>query len=454
MRFYAAVFAAAALVGGIAGARYNAAAQETKNAEKTQTGAAFSPENLAKMREFAEVFRIVKKNYVEEVSDEKLMENAIRGMIEGLDPHSAYFAAEDLGAFRKSMRAEEYGGVGIYIGEKNGWIEIISPIDNTPAARAGLRAGDIIVKIDGDGARGLGIDKAVERMRGKEGAIIVLEVVTPGGEDRRPRKVELRREKITAPTAVGGVAEPDYAYLRINRFQHETVGDLVKVLNKVYEKNGRPLRGIVLDLRNNPGGLLDSSAGVAAVFLPKGVTVVSDRGRGEENYLVAEASKYRGLRNPEEVKKVRLAVLVNNGSASASEIVAGALQDHRRAVIVGRRTYGKASVQSLLRLPSTDKKTGVKLTTARYFTPLGRSIQAVGIEPDIEVAAQKSVEPAEDDFTLSEKDLPRHLENEESDAENSESSEDAPDEKPFIPKDDHQYDQALVALKALAVAGN
>ena len=449
-RFYAALLAVAAFLGGgLITVHYNAAPSAV-----AQEANGFSAENLQKMREFSEIFQIVRDNYVEEISEEELMEHAIRGMIQGLDPHSAYFTTEYLDAFQKSIQAEEYGGLGIYIGEKNGWVEVISPIDGTPASRAGLGAGDLIVKIGDISTQDMAIDKAVELMRGKVGEPVVLEVLTPG--ESQARKVELRREKITAPTALGALAEPDYGYLRLNRFQRETVADTVKILNKLYEENGRPLRGIILDLRNNPGGLLGSSVGVGSIFLPEGVTVVSDRGRGNEDYLTANAKRYPGLNNEDEVKSVRLAVLVNNGSASASEIVAGALQDHRRAVIIGRRTYGKASVQSLITLPSTKQKTGIKLTTARYFTPFGRSIQAVGIKPDIEVFAAKSVEAAEDNFTLSEKDLPRHLENEQDEQESGDAETTAESDKsaPFIPQNDHQYDQALVVLKALSVAGN
>ncbi len=452
MRFFAIALTFAAFLGGaVFTARQNAAPSAA--AQESAGGADFSPEHLQKIREFSEVFRLVKDNYVEEISDEKLMENAIRGMIQGLDPHSAYFAAKDLESFQKSIRAEEYGGLGLYVGEKDGFIEIISPIDGTPAMRAGLRAGDLILKIDGTTTQDMGIDAAVELMRGKAGEIIILEVFSPGAT--RARKVELRREQITAPTATGAIAEADYGYLRVNRFQQETVDDLVKVINKLYAENGRPLRGMVLDLRNNPGGLLDSSIGVASIFLPEDAAVVSDRGRNGENSFTAHPRLHRGLKNKELIKTLPLAVLVNNGSASASEIVAGALQDHKRAVIIGRRTYGKASVQSLLRLPANNK-IGVKLTTARYFTPLGRSIQAVGIKPDIDVAFIRQTaeaEEEEDDFTFSEKDLPRHLENLQQE-ESSETGAAETESAPFLPRNDNQYAQALVVVKALAVTGN
>ena len=428
---------------------------------QTDEFAAFAQEEektefpLERMREFAEVFRIIQENYVDEVSEERLMENAIRGMIGGLDPHSQYLTEQHLASFEKGIHAEEYGGVGIYIGERDGWVEIISPIDDTPAARAGLLPGDIVIKIDGHTTQGMAIDEAVRRMRGKVDTVVSLDVVTPGGENR---PAILRRETIAAPTAVASLAEPDYGYLRINRFQVETVADTIKAVNKLYAENGRPLRGLVLDLRNNPGGLLDTSLGVASIFLPSGVTVVSDRGRERANHLVAAANRHHGLQNETEVKQVRMVALVNNGSASASEIVAGALQDHKRAVIMGERTYGKASVQSFLRLPSTSRKTGVKLTTARYFTPLDRSIQAVGIEPDITVFAASSVEEPEDGLVFRESDLARHLQNEDGEiaddnSEDAAANPNANNESPFIPQDDYQYDQAMVVLKALAVGG-
>ena len=406
---------------------------------------------LAKMREFTEVFHIIKESYVEEISDDALIENAIRGMLDGLDPHSAYLSAESVAAFEKSIHAEEYGGVGIYIGERDGWVEVVSPINDTPAARAGLRPGDIVVKIDGQSTQGMEINTAVGMIRGEIESAVSLDILTPGADSAR--MVILLREKIVAPTAVASLAEPDYGYLRINRFQRETVADTIKAIDKLYAENGAPLRGLILDLRNNPGGLLETSIGIASIFLPEGVTVVSDRNRNGANHLQASANYYHGLENKEEIKKVRIVALVNNGSASASEIVAGALQDHRRAVIVGQRTYGKASVQSFLRLPSAANKTAIKLTTARYFTPLDRSIQAVGITPDIPVFAANSVKQEnENGIILRESDLAGHLENPQlQDGETPEKTETA--DTPFIPQDDHQYDQALLVLKALAIGG-
>lgn len=405
---------------------------------------------LEKMREFAEIFGQIKETYVDEVSDEQLMENAIRGMLRGLDPHSNYFVAKQLDEFQKSLSGEVFGGLGIFVGEKNNVIEVISPIDGTPAARAGLRPGDLILKIDGKPTQQMGIDAAVGLMRGVVGSIVTLDIITPGS-DNKPRLVELRRESIVAPSTMAALIEPDYGYLRINRFQVQTTEDTVKSINKLYSDNGRSLRGLILDLRNNPGGLLDSSIGVASIFLHDNETAVISRERQREEAFITRKSYYSGLQYVDEIKNVKLVVLVNNGSASAAEIVAGALQDHQRGVIIGSQTYGKASVQQLQRLHATDNKTAIKLTTARYYTPANRSIQAVGIKPDIEVFAAPSVEaPDDDNFTLREADLAGHLEN-------TQTPEILPKPEPaaapFIPQNDYQYDQALVVLKALAITG-
>ena len=435
--------AAALLLGG-----YLAAQFHNFSARADERAAALP---LEKMREFSEIFKIVKDHYVDEISDQELMENAIRGMVQGLDPHSAYFSEKNLASFEKSIRAEEYGGVGIFIGQKDGWVEVISPIGGGPAARAGMDSGDLILKIDGTATNKMRLDEASERMRGKIGNVVTLEVLTRG--DEGPRSVELRREKITAPTAVAALAEPDFGYLRLSRFQQQTVEDAIRSVNKLYADNGRPLRGLILDLRNNPGGLLDVSIGFASIFLPDGAAVVSDRSRRADHEFKAGSDRHEGLQHEADVKSVRIVALVNGGSASASEIVAGALQDHKRAVIMGEPTYGKASVQSLMRLISTKQKTGLKLTTARYFTPSGRSIQAVGIEPDIAVESGASFEPDSPGFALREENLARHLENTQQSPTNAEAEEDG-DNIPFIPRNDHQYDQALVVLKALTVAGS
>ena len=434
--------------GGFLMARYQ---QQGYIEASAQENAAFP---LEKMQELSSIINIIKKSYVDDIPTEELIENAIRGMVSGLDPHSTYLSGNQLKQFEKSIRAEQYGGIGIYVGKKGDWIEIISPIDSTPAARAGLKTGDLIIKINGLSTQTMDIDKAVSLMRGEIGEIIALDVLTPGNS---PRAIELRREQITAPTAVAGLAESGYGYLRINRFQAETVADTVESINKLYEENDGELNGLILDLRNNPGGLLDVSIGVASIFLPDGVTVVSDRSRYAKNDYLAHKRKYKGLKNEESIKNLNMVILVNNGSASASEIVAGALQDYKRAVILGTQTYGKASVQSFLPLSrDSNKRAAVKLTTARYFTPLDRSIQAVGITPDIVVAPQESIKEKDDDISLREKDLEGHLENPqgESTTESESEDEEKTDIQPFIPQNDHQFDQALLVLKSLFIVGN
>ena len=450
-RFFAAVLIFA-LAAGFAGGRLAPPSPAFPFAEAlAQTGEHSLP--LDKLREFSEVFQLIKSNYVDEVGDDELIEAAMRGMAERLDPHSAYFSSEELERFARGLSGEKYGGLGIYIGQRDGWIEVISPIDDTPAARAGIRERDLILKIDGVSTQGMSIEDAVNRMRGKVGEGITLEVFSEGEE---PRAVSLVRAEIVTPSVRAGLVEKDYGYIRIAQFQNQTVADLVKGLNSLARKNRAPLKGLILDLRRNPGGVLTSSIGVASVFLPVGAVVVSDRGRAKaEKEFTAQAHYYRGLENSEAVKRAPMIVLVDSGSASASEIVAGALQDHRRAVLVGTRTYGKASVQQIMHLRSTEGKTGVKLTTARYFTPLGRSIQAKGVEPDVAVAPGPGVEQTEEGVVLREADIVGHLENPEGEEEESagaDEDEDAEQRPAFIPRDDFQFDQGLIILKALAVA--
>ena len=415
-----------------------------------------NPLPMEKLAEFSEVFQLIKASYVDEVSDDELIESAIRGMTGRLDPHSAYFNTDELQRFSRGLSGEKYGGLGIYIGQREGWIEVIAPIDDTPAARAGIRERDLILKVDGVSTQGMSIEDAVNRMRGKVGEEIVLEVFTEGS-DARP--VTLVRAEIITPSVRAGLIEKDYGYVRISQFQNQTVADLVKGMNSLARKNNGPLKGLILDLRRNPGGVLTGSIGVAAVFLPEGELVVSDRGRAKaEKKFIAQAHYYRGLENAEAVKAAPMIVLVDSGSASASEIVAGALQDHRRAVLVGTRTYGKASVQQIMHLRTTEGKTGVKLTTARYFTPLGRNIQAKGVEPDVAVAPGPGVKQTEEGVVLREADIANHLENPEGEAPaadeggQDEKKEEQQQRPAFIPSNDFQFDQGLIILKALAVA--
>ena len=444
--------------GGAAAGRY----YDIGFAQAAQSGESLP---LVKLRELAEAIERIRASYVDDVSREELMESAVRGVLEGLDPHSSYLSEKDLAAFQGSLSGEEYGGVGIYLGENNGWIEIIAPLDGLPADRAGLAAGDLIVRINGISAHKMPIDKAAELMRGKVGDMLDLEVLRPS--DNSKHKVALRRENIITPSVVSGLAEPGYGYIRISRFQNHTVDDLLKSVESLYRKSGGKLRGLILDLRNNPGGVLHTSIGAASLFLPPGVVVVSDRGRGRDAQTYT-AESHSGFVYAAEVAKVPMVILVNEGSASAAEIVAGALQDHDRAVLLGTRTYGKASVQSLLPLRSTNGKTAIKLTTARYYTPNGNNIQARGIEPDIMVEAVQvesgdtggKIEP------LREADLDGHLSNDNATEDNKpapqtpaqqtndEQKAPKPQESgnPFIPVGDRQYEEALKTLKAKETA--
>ena len=408
---------------------------------------------MEKLKELSELYELIQANYVDEVDGERLIEDAMRGMAERLDPHSAYFSSEELERFARGLSGEKYGGLGIYIGQRDGWIEVISPIDDTPASRAGLRERDLILKIDGASTQGMTIEDAVNRMRGKVGEEITLEVFTEGAE---PRPVTLVRAEIVTPSVRAGLIEKDYGYVRIAQFQNQTVSDLVAGLNSLARKNEGPLKGMILDLRRNPGGVLTASIGVASVFLPVGDVVVSDRGRAAvEKEFTAQAHYYPGLENVQAVKSAPMIVLVDSGSASASEIVAGALQDHRRAVLVGTRTYGKASVQQIMHLNSTEGRTGIKLTTARYFTPMGRSIQAKGVEPDVAIAPGPGVEQTEEGVVMREANIIGHLENPEGEEDSpaGEEGETEEEQRPaFIPTNDFQFDQGLIILKALAVA--
>ena len=407
---------------------------------------------VEKMREFAEVFGRIRGNYVEDVPPDRLIEQALRGMVASLDPHSAYLSEADLANFQRGLTGEEYGGVGTYIGTRDGWIEIIAPIYGTPAQRAGLRSGDLILKIDGVSTQGMKIEDAVEKMRGVIDTLLTLEVLSTGGQ---PRRVDLVREKIVTPSVMSSLVKGGYGYLRITRFQDNTMNNLVTNLNGMYEENGGPLAGIVLDLRNNPGGYLFAGIGAASIFLPPGERLVSDKGRAqEEKVFVADDKYHPALENKSALEKVPMVVLVNNGTASAAEIVSGALQDHRRGVLLGKRTYGKASVQTVVPLNASNGRTALRLTMARYFTPLGRNIQARGISPDIEISINGGARAEEgESFSLREGDIPGHLENSSEDPATAQGEgEDFGERPPFIAEEDYQYSQAMLVLQALSIA--
>lgn len=360
------------------------------------------------LRTFAEVFNAIKQGYVEPVEDKKMISNAISGMVTNLDPHSTYLDAEAFKELQVGTQGE-FGGLGIEVGMEDGFVKVIAPIEDTPAARAGLKTGDLIVKIGDTSVKGLTLNEAVKKLRGKPKTQVTLTIARKGMT--KPLIVTLTREIIKVQSVKFKMIEPGYGYIRITQFQENTTEMLANALNQLY-KNG-PLKGLILDLRNDPGGLLNGAVGVAAAFLPADKLVVSTDGRAPDakHKFYAKPEDYqRGredeLRNiPAGAKTVPMIVLVNGGSASASEIVAGALQDYKRATIIGTRTFGKGSVQTVLPLPGN---TAIKLTTARYYTPSGRSIQAKGIDPDIEI---EEVPGAKKNGLLREADLDGHLTN-------------------------------------------
>jgi len=369
---------------------------------------------IEELREFTDVFGAIKANYVEPVEDKKLLQEAITGMLAGLDPHSAFLDGEAYRDLQIGTQGE-FGGLGIEVGSEDGAIKVIAPIDDTPAARAGIHAGDLIIKIDDKFTRGMNLSDAIKLMRGKPQTPIVLTLARKG--EALPLEIRIIRDIIRVQSVKAHIIEPGYGFVRISQFQDRTTEDLVKQMNELY-KSG-PLKGLVLDLRNDPGGVLNGAVGVAAVFLPSDTTVVTTEGRTEDahrKYVAAPADYLRGsnddplARLPEGVKTVPMVVLVNGASASASEIVAGALQDHKRAKLIGTQTFGKGSVQSVIQIRNDrESPAAIKLTTARYFTPSGRSIQAQGIAPDL--AVEDTAEGNFAGISVREADLANHLVN-------------------------------------------
>lgn len=400
----------------------------------TDTVSDSAPLPLDDLRTFAEVMDRIKSAYVEPVSDKTLLENAIKGMLSNLDPHSAYLEPE---AFRdlQESTSGEFGGLGIELGSEDGFLKVISPIDDTPASAAGIQPGDLIVKINGQPTKGMSLMQAVEKMRGKPGSGIELTLVREGG---RPFDVELTRAVIKVRSVKSQLLDEGYGYIRITQFQVNTGEEVGKALAKLRKDNGKKLRGIVLDLRNNPGGVLQAAVEVTDHFLKKGLIVYTE-GRIANSELRFNA-------DPADASEgVPLVVLINGGSASASEIVAGALQDHKRAVLMGTDSFGKGSVQTVLPL-NNDR--ALKLTTALYFTPNGRSIQAQGIVPDIEVARAKLTRE-QDESGIKEADLQGHLGNGNGGADKPSKGK---TDSPARPQDDdYQLSQALNLLKGLSV---
>jgi carboxyl-terminal processing protease len=386
---------------------------------------------LDDLRIFVEVFERIRASYVEPVEDRQLFENAIRGMLSSLDPHSAYLDTRDFEELQNATTGE-FEGIGLDVGMEDGVVKVIAPIDDSPASKAGLRAGDYIIKIDGKSVQGMSLADAITLMRGKPGTKLQLTVLRKGEE---PREVEVTRARIEISSVRVRTLEPGFHVVRISQFQTHTGRDLRREVEKLAADPKTPVQGLVLDLRNNPGGVLDGAVAVSDLFLDGG-RIVSTRGRVLEGEQVFEASP------GELLSGVPLTVLVNGGSASASEIVAGALQDNHRALVVGTTTFGKGSVQTVL--PLTAGK-GIKLTTARYYTPNGRSIQAEGIRPDI-VVRPAQVELLEGGDLFHEADLQGHLGNENAAAAAGKGDGKAAD-KPLVERD-YQLAEALNLVKA------
>jgi carboxyl-terminal processing protease len=346
-----------------------------------------SPLPLEELQQLAAVFGMVKTDYVEAVDEKKLITDAISGMVASLDPHSVYFDKKSFKEFREGTSGR-FVGVGIEISQEDGLVKVVSPIEGSPADRAGLKPNDLITKIDDTAVKGLSLNEAVKKMRGEPRTKVVLMIFRK--DENRTFPVTITREEIRTQSVRSKVVEPGYAWIRLSQFQERTVDDFVAKVEQIYKQEPN-LKGLVLDLRNDPGGLLDAAVAVSAAFLPENVTVVSTDGQLAESKFTYKASPEFYQRRsaadplkrlPAAIKNVPLVVLVNEGSASASEIVAGALQDYKRATIMGNQTFGKGSVQTVRPL---GPDTGLKLTTARYFTPSGKSIQAKGIVPDVMV---------------------------------------------------------------------
>jgi len=446
------------------------------NADKN---AALAPLPVEELRNLADVFNAIKQGYVEPVEDKKLITHAISGMLSNLDPHSAYLDAEAFKELQVGTQGE-FGGLGIEVGSEDGYVKVISPIEDTPAFRAGIKAGDLIIKLDDTSVKGMSLNDAVKKMRGKPKTSIVLTIARKG--EAKPITVTLVREVIKVQSVKSKLVEPGYGYVRVVQFQEQTAASLVQHLEKLVKQG--ELKGLVLDLRNDPGGLLNGAVGVSAAFLPSKALVVSTDGRTEDakrKYLAVPEDYLRGVRDdyirnvPASIKTVPMVVLVNGGSASASEIVAGALQDHKRAVVMGTQSFGKGSVQTIIPLNSNS---AIKLTTARYFTPNGRSIQAKGIVPDIVVEESPNGASRE---RLREADLERHLSNgkepeaprgevvpavprkdvppkgKDKEREKDKPKDEAEESKPpfeIAGKDDYQLAQAVNLLKGLQILQN
>jgi len=406
-------------------------------AEKENSRVAPQSIPLEDIRSLSEVFGKIKQNYVEDIDDKELLENAIRGLLSGLDPHSAYLDKKAFTDLREGTSGE-FGGLGIVVGMKDGFVNVISPIDDTPAERAGVKAGDLIIRLGEKNVKGMTLEDAVKIMRGKPDTDILLTIVREGKD--KPLKIKITRAIIKVQSVRSKTLEDGFGYIRVSAFQERTGADLRKAISKLKRENNKKIKGLVLDLRNNPGGLLSAAVEVSDAFLEGGV-VVSIKGRDKSNTTTYSA---KGL---DLINEAPIVVLINGGSASASEIVAGALQDHKRGIIMGSLSFGKASVQTVVPLGNGS---ALKLTTARYYTPSGKSIQAKGITPDIVLDDIQVSKKDDNGFKpTKEKDLSGHLEN--GDADEAGSDNETNKEKLSLAKEDYALYEALNLLKGISL---
>ena len=388
---------------------------------------------LNQLQAFSEVYLKIKQHYVQDISDKEIFDNAIKGMLEGLDPHSTFLNEKDFKDLQIGTKGE-FGGLGIEITMEGGYVKVITPIDDTPAFKAGIEAGDLIIEIDNKSVQGMSLGEAVDLMRGKIGTSILLTIAREG--ENSPIEVKITRDKIKVKSVKYEIIDDNYGYIRISSFQTKTGNNLKKAIKELKAKSKNNIKGYVIDMRNNPGGVLGAAVDVSDAFIKGKKKIVFTKGRTED-------AMYEFVSNNTDLADGKpIVVLINGGSASASEIVAGALQDHKRAIIMGTQSFGKGSVQTILPITS---KTAVKITTARYYTPKGRSIQAKGITPDIIVENLKLGSISQDKI-LKESDLMGHLKNNEK----KNSKEDKKKQNRNL-EDDYQLSEAINLLKGLSI---
>jgi carboxyl-terminal processing protease len=422
-------------LGGIVGISSTVLAQAETQAEATAQVSDALP--LEDLKAFTEIFGRIKQDYVEPVSDKKLLEDAIRGMLSGLDPHSAYLVADEFQELKEGTTGQ-FGGLGIEVSMENGFVKVVSPIDDTPAQRAGIKAGDLIIRLDDKPVKGMSLADAVKSMRGAAGSKILLTIVREGLDT--PLKISIIRDVIKTKSVKSKLLDKNYGYVRISSFQSATGENLKEGLAALKKENGGNLNGLVLDLRNNPGGVLNAAVEVSDAFMKNGL-IVYTKGR------IANSEMRFNAAPDDLIDEAPMVVLINAGSASASEIVAGALQDSKRAIIMGEKSFGKGSVQTIL---PTSNGSAVKLTTARYYTPSGRSIQAEGIEPDIALAQMKLEALEKSDFKpVKEADLSNHIQNAKEKAAAQTEAENK--EKAAAETKDYALNEALNLLKGISI---